>query len=78
MDLTYVGYSWHPAYHSAVCETEDARMMERILEARAGIEQRLLSPIEQDGKEYRELLDAQNTLETLSRGWASKIARLQN
>jgi hypothetical protein len=78
MDLTQVGYTWHPAYHAAVCETEDVRTMGRILEARAAIEQRLLSPIEQDGQEYRELVIAQNTLETLTREWANEIARLQN
>jgi hypothetical protein len=78
MDLTYISYTWHPTYHAAVCEIEDARMMGRILEARAAMEQRLLSPIEQDGREYRELVDAQNALATLTREWANEIARLQN
>jgi hypothetical protein len=50
MATTDVGYRWHPAYHAAVFETEAARIMERILEARAAMEQRLLSPIKQEAR----------------------------
>jgi hypothetical protein len=78
MNLTYIGYTWHPAYHAAVCEMEDARLMGRIFEARAAMEQRLLSPIKQDGNEYRELVIAQNILEALMCEWADNNARLQN
>jgi hypothetical protein len=78
MDLTDVGYRWHPAYHAAVFETDAAQIMGRILEARAAMEQRLLSAIKQDGPEYRELADAQNALEVLKHEWADKIGRLQN
>jgi|HubBroStandDraft_6_1064221.scaffolds.fasta_scaffold3183230_2 hypothetical protein len=78
MALTDVGYTWHPAYHAAVFETEAARIMGRILEARAAMEQRLLSPIKQEGTEYRELVDAQNALDVLKGDWADRIARLQN
>jgi hypothetical protein len=66
MNLNRVGYTWHHAYYAAACEMEDARMMGRIFEARAAIEQRLLSPIKQDGREYRELVIAQNILEALA------------
>jgi hypothetical protein len=78
MDLTDVGYRWHPAYHAAVFETDATQIMGRILEARAAMEQRLMSPIKQDGPEYRELADAQNALEVLKHEWADKIGRLQN
>jgi hypothetical protein len=80
-DLTYPShpvYTWHPAYHAAVRETENALMMLRILEARAAIEQRLLSPVEKDGTEFRELMDAQSALELLRLDEADKIARLRN
>jgi hypothetical protein len=56
------------AYLAAVCETDDAKMMGRILEARAAIEQRLLAPIEEDSLEHRELLAAQKALEVLLEG----------
>jgi hypothetical protein len=62
MDSTYV---WQPAYLAAVGETDDERMMGRILEARAAIEQRLLVPVEKDSAEYRELTAAQRALELL-------------
>jgi hypothetical protein len=57
---------------------EDARMMGRIFEARAAIDQRLLSPIKQDGREYRELVIAHNILETLTCEWVDNNARLHN
>jgi hypothetical protein len=52
--------------------------MGRILEARAAMEQRLLSPIKQEGTEYRELIDAQNALEVLRREWTNKITLVEN
>jgi hypothetical protein len=58
-------YAWQQAYLAAVCETDDAKMMGRILEARAAIEQRLLVPIEEDSVEHRDLLAAQKALEVL-------------
>ena len=58
-------YIWQPAYLAAVCETNDSRMMVRIMEARAAIEQRLLLPIKEDSEEYRELRAAQNALDVL-------------
>ena len=56
-------YSWQAAYLAAVCETDDSLMDGRILEARAAIEQRLLSPIE--GEEYRAIENAEKALEEL-------------
>ena len=56
-------YSWQAAYLAAVCETDDSLMDGRILEARAALEQRLLSPIE--GEEYRAIENAEKALEAL-------------
>ncbi len=56
-------YPWQAAYLAAVCETDDSLMDGRILEARAALEQRLLSPIE--GEEYRAIENAEKALEVL-------------
>jgi hypothetical protein len=56
-------YLWQAAYMAAVYETDDSRMDGRILEARAALEQRLLSPIE--GEEYRAIEYAEKALEVL-------------
>ncbi len=56
-------YPWQAVYLAAVCETDDSLMDGRILEARAAIEQRLLSPIE--GEEYRAIENAEKALEEL-------------
>jgi hypothetical protein len=61
MDQT--NYLWQAAYLAAVCETDDSLMDGRILEARAALEQRLLSPIE--GEEYRAIENAERALEVL-------------
>lgn len=57
--------TWKSAYLAAVCETDDAKMVARIFEARAAIEQRFLCPIGQDSVEHGELLAAQKALEIL-------------
>ena len=57
-------YPWQAAYLAAVCETDDSLMDGRILEARAALEQRLLSPIE--GEEYRAIENAEKALEVLA------------
>jgi hypothetical protein len=56
-------YPWQAPYLAAVCETDDSLMDGRILEARAALEQRLLSPIE--GEEYRAVENAKKALEVL-------------
>jgi hypothetical protein len=56
---------------------EDNRMMGRIFEARAAMEQRLLSPITQDCQEFREFAVAQNILEALTCEWVDNNARPQ-
>jgi hypothetical protein len=56
---------WRPAYVAAVCETDNARMMVRIMEARSAIEQRLLLPIDEDSEEYRAIKAAQHALDVL-------------
>lgn len=58
-------YLWFPPYYEAICETDDSLMPARILEARAALEQRLLSPIEPNGEEMRAILNAQTGLERL-------------
>jgi hypothetical protein len=61
--MDQANYLWHAAYMAAVCETDDSLMDGRILEARAALEQRLLSPIE--GEEYRAIENAEKALEVL-------------
>ena len=61
MDQT--NYLWQAAYMAVVYETDDSLMDGRILEARAALEQRLLSPIE--GEEYRAIENAEQALEVL-------------
>jgi hypothetical protein len=60
---------------AAVCETDDSRMLVRIMEARAAIEQRLLLPIEEDSQEHRELRAAQKALDTLKTERVDNIPR---
>src|ERR1700691_267203 len=61
MDQT--NYLWQGAYMAAVYETDDSLMDGRILEARAALEQRLLSPVEDE--EYRTIQNAERALEVL-------------
>jgi hypothetical protein len=61
MDQT--NYLWQAAYMAAVYETDDSLMDGRILEARAALEQRLLSPVEDE--EYRTIQNAERALEVL-------------
>jgi hypothetical protein len=61
MDQT--NYLWQAAYMAAVYETDYSLMDGRILEARAAIEQRLLSPVEDE--EYRAIQNAEEALEVL-------------
>lgn len=58
-------YIWQPAYLAAVFETDNSRMLVRIMDAHAAIEQRLLLPVEKDSEEYRELRAAQKALDVL-------------
>jgi hypothetical protein len=58
-------YLWQSEYLSAILETDNALMPTRIYDALAAIEQRLLSPIETVGVEYRAIQDAQKGLLTL-------------
>jgi hypothetical protein len=59
-------YSWQLAYFAAVCETDDSLLMGRILEARSAIEQRLLSPIDMEGEEYKGIKNAERGLAILT------------
>jgi hypothetical protein len=69
-------YPWQVAYLAAVCETDDSLMDGRILEARAALEQRLLSPIE--GEEYRALENAERALEVLKAERIHKFVGLES
>jgi hypothetical protein len=53
-------YLWQPAFSPAVLESDAARMLGKIYEAFAAIEQRLLSPIEED--ERRAIIAAQQAV----------------
>ena len=48
-------YPWRAAYVSAILETDDAQIIERIYKAIAAIELRRLSPWKIDGNEKRAL-----------------------
>ena len=61
--MDQANYLWQAAYMAAVYETDDSLMEGRILDARAALEQRLLSPIE--GEEYRAIENAEKALEVL-------------
>jgi formiminotetrahydrofolate cyclodeaminase len=69
-------YVWQPAYLAAVCETDNARMMVRIMEARSAIEQRLLLPIDEDSEEYRAIKAAQKALDVLKSERVDKTGQL--
>jgi hypothetical protein len=56
---------WQSAYLAVAFETDKSRMLVRIMEARAAIEQRLLLPIEEESEEYLELRAAQKALDML-------------
>jgi hypothetical protein len=58
-------YSWEAAYNAAVLETDEAAMPLRVYDALAAIEQRQLSPIEEDSEENRALRAATLALQTL-------------
>jgi hypothetical protein len=69
-------YPWQVAYLAAVCEIDDSLMDGRILEARAALEQRLLSPIE--GEEYRAIENAERALEVLRAERIHKFVGLES
>jgi hypothetical protein len=61
--MDQANYLWQAAYMAAVYETDDSLMDGRILEARAALDQRLLSPVE--GEEYRAIKNAERALKVL-------------
>ena len=58
-------YAWQEPYIAAVRETDDEKMLGRILEATSAIEQRLLSPVEPGSEEDRAIKKAERGLATL-------------
>jgi hypothetical protein len=70
MDQTH--YLWHAEYMAAVYETDDEKMLGRILEASAAIEQRLLTPSEINIEELKAIRNAQDGLQALKAERVSK------
>jgi hypothetical protein len=62
-------YTWQHSYFRAVLEEDDSRMPDRLLEALTAMEQRLLSPIDEQSDEYKTLektwLDVRTLLKEL-------------
>jgi len=58
-------YGWQAAYNAAILETDEAGMRLRILEAKAAIEQRLLSEIQVGSEESIALHNASRSLAEL-------------
>ena len=48
-------YSWQEPYLEAVKENDSSKLFHHLLEAIAAIEQRLLSPIDVNSDEYRQI-----------------------
>jgi hypothetical protein len=55
-------YLWQTAYKAAILETDNAKILLRIYEALAAIEQRRLSHLEPGSEEERALEDAERGL----------------
>jgi hypothetical protein len=62
--MSHPTYAWQELYLAAVYETDNNKLAGRILEATSAIEQRLLSPVEDDD-EYTAIRNAQKGLQTL-------------
>jgi hypothetical protein len=45
-------YAWQQPYYEAVLETDDTQMSHHLMEALASMEQRLLSPIDEESGEF--------------------------
>jgi hypothetical protein len=58
-------YSWQPDYIAALLETDESQAKRRLYEAIAGIEQRLLSPVEPGSIEDQALKQAQKVVAVL-------------
>jgi hypothetical protein len=65
MNNPETSYTWQNVYMAAVCETDNERMMNRIYEALAAIEQRRLSPVEAESEEDHALTAAEAGLQSL-------------
>ncbi len=60
-------YAWQQPYLQAMKETDDEKMPLHLMEAVASIEQRLLSPIDENSEEFRAIQYTQRRIETLLR-----------
>jgi hypothetical protein len=58
-------YPWQQPYLEAVQETDNSKMPHHLLEATAAIQQRLLSPIDENSAEYRAILATRLGIEVL-------------
>jgi len=58
-------YPWQQPYIEAVAETDNSKMPHRLMEATAAIEQRLLSPIDENSEEYGAIVAARLGIKVL-------------
>ena len=58
-------YAWQQPYIEAVLETDDTKMPHHLMEAMASIEQRLLSPVEENSEEFRAIQTTLASIQTL-------------
>ena len=58
-------YPWQQPYLEAIQEIDDAKMPHHLMEAVAAIEQRLLSPIDQNSLEYKAIENTRLGIEVL-------------
>jgi hypothetical protein len=65
MSLSTNSYPWQELYWHATGETDDTLRLTRITDAMAAIEQRLLSPIADGGREHQEIENAKRGLAIL-------------
>jgi hypothetical protein len=63
--MTIPVYPWQEPYLAAAQETDDSKIPGHLLEAIAAIEQRLLSPIDQDSLEYKAIENTRRGIEVL-------------
>jgi|HubBroStandDraft_5_1064220.scaffolds.fasta_scaffold676683_1 hypothetical protein len=72
MSSTLTDYLWFETYMKAICESDDTRIVSRILEARSALEERLLSPVRPGSDEEKAIKNAQKALTILTAGQAAR------
>lgn len=72
-------YAWQQPYFEAVLEIDDTRMSHHLFEALASIEQRLLSPINEETNEFKAIhtwLEVQRLLRERTDAGDTKVKAL--